>query len=82
MTSIQNFVESLNHDEIVRLNASLRFFLGYDDTKRDAYVKSLVAYPETENELIENINAVFSMPETDFFNDVIYFNKLKSDAEG
>jgi len=45
-------------------------------------VKSLVAYPETENELIENINAVFSMPETDFFNDVIYFNKLKSDAEG
>lgn len=76
MINIHNFVENLTHDEMVRLNASLRFFLGYDNTKRDAYVKSLTDYPETENELIENINAVFSMSGIDFFNNVSYFDRI------
>ena len=66
MLGIHTFTENLSHDEIVRLNASLRFFLGYDNNKRYAYVKSLVVYPETENELIENIIAVFSI-----FDDII-----------
>lgn len=64
----QNFVESLTHDEIVRLNASLRLFIGYESSMRDAYQYSLVKFPDTQDELQQNIEAVFSMSGTDFFN--------------
>lgn len=72
MIDTKGFVDKLDHDSLVRLNASLRYFLGYDDTKREAYVNSLVNFPETENELVENIDSVISMSGKDFFNNITY----------
>lgn len=72
MIDAKGFVDKLDHDSLVRLNASLRYFLGYDSTKREAYVNSLINFPDTENELIENISSVTSMSGKDFFDNVTY----------
>lgn len=78
MNNTKSFVENLNHDELVRLNASLRFFLGYDTSKREAYTHSLLIFPDIKEELQENIKMVFDMSGFDFFNNVTNSDWIRS----
>ena len=71
LNHINKFIDSLSHDQIVRLDAALRFFLNEDSTQRDAYSSSLVDFDAKTNQTTEKrLEALFSLSGHDLFNNI------------
>lgn len=75
---IDSFLELLSHDQLIRLDAALRFFFNEDTSQRDAYSESLMSFDINSNQGIKvRLNRLFNLSGHDFFNSITDFDRIR-----